>query len=414
MISETESIIDQVSLVPAEGDVSLLELLIVLARRKRLIFMIVAVIVLATILICGVLPNQYTATTSLLPPQQNAASGSGLLAQLEGLSTMASMVGGGAAGLKNPNDLQVALLKSQTVEDAVIDRFHLMDLYHAKIRSEARKHLEKAVQIENGAKDGLIRLSVTDRDPRRAAELANGYVTEFKRFSATLAVTEASQRRLFFEKQLGDAKDNLASAEEALKKMEQTSGVLQIDAQTRAVIESVAQLRAQIAAKQVQIQAMRAFATGENPQLQVAEQELAALQTEQQKMGASSDSAANALLVPKGTMQQTGLEYVRKLRDVRYYETIFNLLARQYEGAKIDEARQGVEVQIVDRASVPDNHSSPKRTLLVLGSVIFGLIVAVVWTLVAEALNRISRNPVESARVNTLKELIRFRKPARG
>lgn len=411
MIGETESI-EQALIAPPEGDVSLLDLLIVVARRTRLILTITFVVVMLTLLVCLLLPNKYTATTSLLPPEKGSNTGSSLLAQLEGLGTMASMVGGGV-NLKNPNDLQVALLKSQTVEDAVIDRFHLMDLYHAKLRSTARKRLEKTVEIENGAKDGLIRLSVTDRDPQRAAKMANGYVEEFKKFSATLAVTEASQRRLFFEKQLADAKENLATAEEQMKKMEQTSGVLQIDAQTRAVIESVAMLRAQIADKQVQIQAMRAFATGDNPQLKVAEEELAALESQQQKMGASSDSAAGALLVPKGTMPQAGLDYVRKLRDVRYYETIFNLLARQYEAAKLDEARQGMEVQIVDRATIPDNHSSPKRALLVLGSVLFGLFVGILWAIVAAGLDRISRNPIETARLRTLKDLLRFRKRAR-
>jgi tyrosine-protein kinase Etk/Wzc len=413
VIGETERIIEQDFSAPREGDVSLLDLLIVLARRKRLIFAITAIIVVLTVVICFLLPNEYTATTSLLPPQRSVSAESTLLSQFEGLSTMASMMGGGGGlGLKNPNDLQVALLKSQTVEDAMIDRFHLMDLYHEKIRSAARKDLEKAVSIENGAKDGLIRLSVTDRDPKRAADMANGYVDAFKKFSATLAVTEASQRRVFFERQMNDAKESLATAEEDLKKMEQTTGVLQMDAQTRAVIESVAQLRAEIAAKQVQIQAMRAFATGDNPQLQVAEQQLAALQAQQENMGATSDSAANALMVPKGKMQQVGLEYVRKLRDVRYYETIFTLLARQYEAAKIDEARQGAEVQVVDRATVPDHHSSPKRALLVLGSVFFGLLVGVVWALVAAGMHRISHNPVETERLQTLKDLMRFRPTA--
>jgi uncharacterized protein involved in exopolysaccharide biosynthesis len=413
VIGETERIIDQDIAAPSEGDVSLLDLLIALARRKRLIFTVATVIVLITILVCLALPNQYTATTSLLPPQRGVSAESSLLAQFESLSNVASIVGsGGGGGLKNPNDLQVALLKSQTVEDAMIDRFHLMDLYHEKIRSSARKDLGKAVEIENGAKDGLIRLSVTDRDPRRAADMANGYVDEFKKFSATLAVTEASQRRLFFERQMKVSKESLATAEEDLKKLEQTTGVLQIDAQTRVLIESVAQLRAEIAAKQVEIQAMRSFATGDNPQLQIAEQQLAALQEQQQKMGASSDSTATALLVPNGKMQQMGLEYVRKLREVRYYETIFNLLARQYEAAKIDEARQGAEVQVVDRATVPDNHSSPKRTLLVLGSVLFGLFAGVVWALVSAGMNRISRNPIETARLQTLKELIRLRRGA--
>jgi len=397
---------------PEEEGISLLDVLIAVARRKRLILKIMFAIVGLTVLIVLMLPNQYTATSTLMPPQQGNSLAAELLGQFGGLASM-TIGGGSSMGLKNPSELQVALLKSRTVEDAMIDRFRLMDLYRAKLRSTARKRLEAAVRIENSTKDGLIHVAVTDRDPQRAAQFANGYVEEFKKFSANLAVTEAARRRQFFGKELGEAKENLANAEEQMKKMEQTTGVLQIDAQTRAVIESVAMLRAQIAAKQVEIQAMRAFATGENPQLRVAEEELAALKTQQQALGASSDSAATALLVRKGIMQQTGLEYVRKLRDVKYYETIFEMMARQYEVAKIDEAREGVELQVVDRATIPDNHSSPKRILLVLGSVVFGLFVGMVWALVAEGLDRIGRNPVENARLQMLKNQLRFRKRAR-
>lgn len=327
------------------------------------------------------------------------------MSQLGSLGSVASLAGG-SLGLKNPNDLQVAMLKSRTVEDAMLDRFHLIDLYHAKRRSDARKTFESFVDIGNGAKDGLITIAVTDRDPQRATDMANAYVDEFKRWSATLAVTEASQRRLFFEQQLAQSKDNLATAEEELKKTEQKTGLIQLDSQARAVIELVAQLRAQIAAKEVQIQGMRSFATGDNPDLQMAEQELAGLRAQQAKMGANSDGTATEMLIPKGNMQEAGLEYVRKLRDVKYYETIFNLLARQYEAAKVDEARQGATIQVVDRAIVPDHRSSPKRTLIVLGSAVLGLLVGLVWLFAAEGLTRLSNNPVERPHLDSLRQAL--------
>jgi uncharacterized protein involved in exopolysaccharide biosynthesis len=296
----------------------------------------------------------------------------------------------------------VALLKSRTVEDAMIDRFHLISLFKAKRRSSAETMLEKVVSIDNGAKDGLIRLSVTDGDPQRAADMANGYVEEFRKFSATLAVTEASQRRLFFEQQLAEAKDNLSNAEQELKKTEQKTGLIQLDAQGRALIEAVAQLRAQIAAKQVQIRALQSFATGENPQLETAKQELAGMEAEEAKMGASGN--ADAPLIPRGAMQESGLEYVRRIRDVKYYETIFDLIARQYEAAKVDEARQGTVAQVVDRAVVPDHRSSPKRTLIVLGAAILGVVFSIFWIFGVEAVNRISKNPAERVRLELLKE----------
>jgi uncharacterized protein involved in exopolysaccharide biosynthesis len=347
------------------------------------------------------LPNRYTAVTAILPPAQNVSAGSALLSQLGSLSSVASL-GQGSLGLKNPNDLQVAMLQSRTVEDAVIDRFGLMKIYGKRRKSDCRKRLERYVSVENGAKDGLIRISVTDRDPHRAEEMANGYVEEFKKASAHLAVTEASQRRMFFEAQLRGAKDDLANAEEELKKTEQQTGLVELDSQARAVIASVAQLRAQIVAKEVQIQGMQSFATGENADLRVAQQELAGLRSQLEKTGASSDQ----MFIPRGSLQQAGLDYVRKVRDVKYYETIFDLLARQYEIAKVDEARQGAVVQVVDRAVLPDRRSSPKPLYLVPGGAVLGLLLGIAAAFARAALKRLSNNPAERSRLETLKRIL--------
>jgi uncharacterized protein involved in exopolysaccharide biosynthesis len=393
--------VDSVSAVPPEEEISLLDPLIVIVQYRRLILKITAYTIVIGVIVSLLLPIRYTATTSILPPQTSSA-GSALMAQLGGLSSVASLAGG-SLGLKNPNDLQVAMLKSRTVEDAMLDRFHLVELYKVKQRSDARKKLENVVDVDNGAKSGLISISVTDRNPQRAAEMANGYVEEFKRLSASLAVTEASQRRLFFEQQLAQAKENLANAEEDLKRTGQKTGLIQLDSQTRATIELLANLRGQIAAKEVEISAMRSFATGENPELQMAEQQLAGLRSQEQKMGANSEGATNAL-IPRGNAQEAGIQYIRKLRDVKYFETIFELLARQYEIAKVDEARQGAVVQIVDRAIVPDRRSSPQRTLIVLGAAAFGLFLGVVWAFAREGLTRLSNSPEEHLRLELLKK----------
>ena len=402
---QTEGNAYSVSEVSLQEEISLLDLFIVLVRYRWLILKIAGSAVLLGIILSLVLPVKYTAMTSILPPQQGNSAGSALMAQLSSSLGSVASLAGGTMGLKNPNDLQVAMLKSRTVEDAMVDRFHLMNFFKVKRKSDARKKFEKIVDIDNGAKDGLIRISVTDPSPERAEEMANGYVEEFKRLSATIAVTEASQRRLFFEQQLIQAKDNLANAEEALKKTEQKTGLVQLDAQTRATIELLADLRGQIAAKEVQIAGMRSFATGENPDLQLAEQQLAGLHAQEQRMGAASEGATNAL-IPKGNMQEAGLEYIRKLRDVKYFETIFDLLARQYEVAKVDEARQGAVVQVVDSAVVPDRKSSPQRTLIVLGAAVLGLFFGVVWAFSREGLTRLSNNPAERSRVEELRGLI--------
>jgi tyrosine-protein kinase Etk/Wzc len=397
-------------LEPAEEEISLLDLLIVIIARRHLIIRMTLCLALVGVITSLLLPIKYTASTAILPPQQNSSTGAAMMAQLGSLGSIASL-GGGALGLKNPNDLQVAMLKSRTVEEAMVNRFHLQERYHAKRKSDARKRFEQIAEIDNGSKDGLIRVAITDPEAQYAADMANGYVEEYKKFSATLAVTEASQRRLFFEQQLSQAKDNLATAEEDLKRTEQKTGLIQLDAQTRTAIQLVAELRAQIAAKQVEISAMRSFATAENPALQIAEQQLEGLRSQEQKMGAASENSPNQL-VPKGNIQESGIEYVRKLRDVKYYETIFDLLARQYEVAKIDEARQGSVVQIVDRAIVPDRRSSPQRTLIVLGAIAFGIFLGIIWAFVAEGLVRLSNNPAERWRLETLRGLLTSGKSA--
>ncbi len=210
---------------PAKDEISLLDILIVIARHKYSIFKITLGMTLVTAIVSLIVPVRYKALTSILPPQQSNSMSSALMSQLSALSLVASLTEEAWASKIQPI-LQVALLReAEPVEDAVVDRFHLQERFHIKRRSDARKRLEGIVDIDSSTKDGLIRISVTDKDPQKAEEMANGYVEEFKKYSAGLAVTEASQRRLFFEQQMVQAKDNLATAEEELKRSEQKKAV---------------------------------------------------------------------------------------------------------------------------------------------------------------------------------------------
>jgi tyrosine-protein kinase Etk/Wzc len=386
-------------------EISLLDLLIVLAEHKRLIFFITAIFALLAIVISFLLPVRYTATVTLLTPQQNTSIGAALASQLGSLGGMAALAGGGL-GLKNPNDMFVGMLKSRTVEDAMVQHFELMQEYHKRYLSDARKAFEKHADVDGSGKDGLIRVSVEDRDPDRAAKLANGYVDQFRNLSQHLAITEASQRRLFFEQELEQAKDNLANAEEALKATEQKTGLIQLDSQARALIESAATLRAQITAREVQIQGMQTYATGENAQLIQAQRELDSLRAQLTKLGGSESSTGGELIVPKGLVPEAGLEYARKLRDVKYNETIFDILARQFEVAKLDEAKQGALIQVVDPAIAPDKRSFPKRGLIVLGATALGFFFGVSIALMQAGLKRMKNDPEASEKFALLKRAL--------
>jgi tyrosine-protein kinase Etk/Wzc len=393
-------------------EISLLDLLIVLAEQKRLIFWITAICTLLTAGITLILPVSYTAQATLLPPQQNTSLANSLVSAMGGsLGSMAALASGGGLSLKNPNDMYVGMLKSVTVEQRMVDQFNLRAEYHSKYNADARKKFESKVTIEGDGKDGLIHISVSDHNAQRAADLANGYVDSFRNLSEHLAITEASQRRLFFEREWIQAKNQLADAEEAMKKTQETTGLIELDSQARALIESAASLRAQIAAHEVQLQAMSTYATSENPQRILLEQELSSLRDQLAKLGGSEENP-NSLIVPKGRVPEVGLEYVRRLRDVKYNETLFDILSRQFEIAKLDEAKQGSIIQVVDAATTPERRSFPKRALLTAGAFFVGLFLAVFVAFVRAGMARLRTDPESGAKLALLKSLLRGRKPS--
>jgi tyrosine-protein kinase Etk/Wzc len=390
------------------NDVSLLDLLIVLGERKMFLIKTTAAVAALAVLFVLLFPNRYTATASILPPQQNSSLGGALLSQLGGLGSLGLLSGSlGLSGLKNPNDLAIALLRSRSVEEAMIRRFELMKLYKQSRMSDTRKAFEQRSDIENNLKDGLLRISITDRDPQHAAEMTNAYVEEYKKFSANLAVTEASQRRLFFEQQLEQAKDKLGVAEEAMKTTEQKTGMIQLDSQARALIEAVAMLRAQIAAKEVQIKGMNLFAAQENPDLLIAKEQLLELQRQLKELGGSQSGVDSDLIVPRGKLPEAGLDYIRKLRDVKYNELMFELLAKQFEVAKLDEAREGAVIQVIDSAVPPDRKSFPKLSIIGPAATLSWLVLAILWVFFRQGMARVQDLPQDREKLRALKAVWR-------
>ncbi len=364
-------------------EISLLELFAIIMKRKGLIVRTTIVAALIAAVVSFLIPNRYTATTSLLPPQQQQPLASALAAQMGGAGGMLGAVAGGNLGLKNPNDIYIGMLKSRVVSDALVKRFDLAKVYHDKQTSDARKDLQSATDIQN-AKEGFITVSVEDKDRKLAADIANAYVEELRNLTSNLAVTEAGQRRLFFEQQLRKSKDDLANAEITLKETQQKTGLIQMDSQAKAIIESVAAIRAQIAAKEVQLQAMQYSATDQNPDVLTLREELAGLRAQSAKLEKQQNSGGGDIQIPTGSVPEAGLQYIRALRDVKYYETVFELLAKQLEASKLDEARQGAVIQVMDPAIEPDKKSSPRRGLIVVVSIMLGFFVSVIWVLISE------------------------------
>ena len=389
-------------------EISLLDIVIVLAKHKKLIL---GLPILAGLLALGItllMPNWYTATTKLLPPQQSQSqsSAAAMLGQLGALAGAA----GGSLGLKNPSDIFVAMLKSRTIADVIIERFKLKEEYDEKYVQDTRKELSSNVNISAG-KEGVITIEVDDKDPKRAADMANTYVGELEKLTLNLAVGEAGQRRLFFEKQLKQSKDDLTQAEIELTKYQKQKGVIDPKGQAGLTISAAAALRAQITAKEVQLASLRSFATAENPDLRRAQEELASLRVEMAKISRGSSDEVGDVLVPIGRAPEEGAQYLRRLRDMKYYETLYELLAKQYEVAKIDEAKDAALIQVLDKAITPERKTKPKRSLIVLLTGIMAGVLGMFWAFVKEALDRARNEPEQAHRLSLVRKyLLRDRK----
>ncbi len=346
-------------------EIDLLDILIVLVRQKKWIAGWTGVIGGTALVTSLLMTPIFTSTAKIMPPQQQS-SGLAAMGQLGAVAGAA----GSIAGLKNPNDLYVGMLESQTVADNLIQRFKLMQKFETETMVDTRIELSMLSDISTG-KDGLISIAVDYKDPKFAAELANAYIDELVKLTQTLAVSDAAQQRLFYEKQLQATKDKLAQAEVALKQTQEKTGLLQPDGQVQAIIANVAQLRATITSKEVELAAMRSFATEQNPDYLRTQQEIHGLKSQLAKLEQGQPEVGD-FMVPTGKVPQTTLEYVRKLRDVKYYETMFELLAKQYELAKINGAKDSSSIQVLDKAAPADRKSKPKRALIVIAGILAG------------------------------------------
>jgi tyrosine-protein kinase Etk/Wzc len=356
----------------AASEVQLIDLLIVLAEHRKLMLGLPLLLAVLAAALSFLIPPAFVASTTLLPPQQSQSGAAALLSQLGGV---ANVVGGGAGAGKNPSDLYVVMLKSRSVADQLVVKFGLNKVYGVDSREKARAALAADTRI-SVSKEGLILLEVEGLDQKTVAPIANGYVDELLKLTRTLALTEASQRRKFFEYQLEQAKDKLAAAEISLRTGMATHGVISVDSDSRAMMEVVGRLRAQITAKEIQISAMRSFVTENNQEHKRAQEELNSLRAELGRLenGPRALAEGSAEPAPAG-----GLDNIKLLRDVKYHQMLYELLGRQYELARLDEAKEGSVIQVLDSAFEPERKFKPKRALLVLGAALAGLFLATLW-----------------------------------
>jgi uncharacterized protein involved in exopolysaccharide biosynthesis len=399
MREPTNEIQDQRPL-PDEEEINLLELLRVIARRKSVIIRICTAAVIIAVCYSLTLKNIYTASAKILPPQKDSGGGlSALLGQAGGLAALA----GGMSGLGGPSDLYLGILKSRSVADAVIKRLNLQKEFKTKTIDDTRIILDAVVKFKAG-KDGIISIDADSKDPQKAAQLANTFVDELGRRSVELNLSKAGTERVFLEKRLEVVKQDLRNAENDMKAFQERYKTFKADSQATVAIEGIARLKAEIITKEVQLASLRNSMTDENSDVKTLQAGIARLKSQ---LGSMTGSGGSDVIPAVGNIPALGVEYVRKMRDLKTQEAIYELLTKQYEVAKINEAKDTSSLQVLDEAVVPLKKSKPKRSLIVILAAVTAFFASIFIVFIQEYFSKLP--PEDAAIIRDIKDSLRFR-----
>jgi len=385
---------------PEEEEINLLELLRVIARRKSVIIKICSATVIIAVCYSLTLKNIYTASAKILPPQKESGGGlSALLSQAGGLAALA----GGMGGLGGSTDLYLGILKSRSVADAVIKRLNLQKEFKAKTIDDARKKLDAAVKFKSG-KDGIISIDADSKDPQKAAQLANTFVDELGRRSVELNLSKEGTERVFLEKRLEVVKQDLRNAENDMKAFQEKNKTFKVDSQATVAVEGIARLKAEIISKEVQLASLRNTMTDENSDVKTLQAGIGRLKSQ---LVSLTGNGGSDIIPAVGNIPSLGVEYVRKMRDLKTQEAIFELLTKQYEVAKINEAKDTSSLQVLDEAVVPLKKSKPSRSLIVILAGVMAFFASIFIVFIQEYFSKLS--PEDAAIIRDIKDLLRFR-----
>ncbi len=379
-------------------EISIFDLLYVIFKRKNLILKITGITIILAIIISLILPKVYIAETKILPPIDKDTS-SVLISQFtsHGIEVPSGLFG------RSTSELFASLATARAVLDALVEKYNLKKVYGVDKIDDARNILKRKIQTKVDRKTGIITIQVEDRDPKRAADLSNSCVEEMRKLMKKLALNEASMRRLFYEEELQKAKEELIIAEEDLRKFQETTKIIVGDKQAETTIALLAQLRAQIAAKEAQIKSMKTYLTENNPDLKKAYEELSALRAQYAALEGKSGGGG---LIPVGKAAREDIEYLRKLREFKYRENLYNILLKQYEVAKLDEAKYAPIIQVIEEAIPPTMKAKPKRKLIVIISALTSFFFSIFLAFILESIATAKNDPLKREKIKKIEREI--------
>lgn len=359
--------------------IGLLDYLQVIAKHSKMIIILTGVAFIMSIIVSLLLPKIYSSTARVIPPQQDQGMMAAMIGQMGGL---AGLTGGMFTG-QSLGDLYVGILQSEAIKDILIEKYQLMKVYDKKYKLDTYKKLDDNTLIELGKKNGIISVTVEDRDPRRASAMANTYVDELMQLTVTLNVMDANQNRNFLEERLGKAKKDLARAEQNLKDFQTKNRALNISEQAKATIEGVAQLRAQLAVQEIQLASLRTYLTDENDEIKTIKASIVNLKAQVARLeGVSTGSSIPSV----GSVPALGQQNLRLWRELQIQETLVEFLTKQCEMAKFNEAKNVSGVKVLQNATVPDKQIKPKKVLIVVVTTFCSFFVAVILAFFKEYL----------------------------
>ncbi|MDQ1451120.1 MAG: hypothetical protein QOK38_986 [Acidobacteriaceae bacterium] len=366
-------------------------------ERRRLMFRTAAVSLLLSLLIAFALPKRYKSSAQIMPPS-NSSGPTAMLAALAGRAlggtSGLSSLAGSLLGGNNTTPLFVELLRSGTVAGHLMDRFHLQSTYHKRYRADTAKYLARHTTITDDKKSGVITIIVEDTDPRRARDLAQGYLDELNLLVTHTSTSSAHQERVFIERRLQKVKTDLEQAQQQMSEFSSTHGTVDIKEQGRAMVDAASKLQAQMILEQANLTSLRQIYGDGNVRVRATQARIGVLQSQLTKISGSSAPlpvgetgsdeqhstlTGSDLYPPLRQLPRLAVPYANLYREVRVQETVFELLTQQYELARIQEAKDVPVVSVIDSPGIPEKKSFPPRLLLTL-------LLTVVSTSIAAAL----------------------------
>jgi len=377
-----------------EDEINLLDYWRVIVKRKVLIGGIVCIAIIASVIYSLTLPAIYASTASIFPPQQEGSMTSGIMSQLGG--GLGGLTGS-FLGISTPIDTWLAILKSETIRDAIIHRFNLMNAFEAKTMEGARNSLGGMVKIAK-SKEGFISITVEDKDPKRAALLANAFVEELDKINNGIMTTSGRRMRVFVEQRLKEAKIELAKGEESIKEFQEKNRAVKIDDQSRIVIDAIGGVKGQLMAKEVELQTLLSYATPFNPQAEILKTQVEELKEKLRELeegkGKPHNTATKDIFIPTAKMPDLALQYARLLRDIKVQQTLYELLTQQYEIARIQEAKDTPTVQVLDVAKVPETMAKSNKRKIVMLSTMTAMFLGIFLSFFMEYIERAKKEQI--------------------